>query len=1122
MIQQEELHIKQFTTGVTFYIFSDAIYNDLPESPDEYEGPFLSYVLFDNQNEIYSLNYYSGSTIWTRNDENNYIPIGETGWNYKTGYTIVTTVASNLSQENIDNMTSLMLSRLSDPTRPGTPPSASAATNYVFYRKKLIDDFYVDLKIERSYNSLDTLKINNNLLNNFPEQNSPTGVVFGRLTAIQKIKDENGQNVRIPLQNVPLGVFNPSEDYPDTFSTDDNGDRLTLNIKESATPSDYFDNLSYYTDYDNYLRSAESFSAVPAQYKYITKTNENGEFILYDIPVGQQTVIFEVDLFKQGLTKDEIALNFFPFPPTDQPNIDTLPSFVYKQVPIDVVPTWGLGQTGYTSLDININLDLRKWTTYILPPTTYSSERLNATVSKDPTKSLKVDIRDMTSPGFVRRPIEIVQIPNDLDRDVGAQYLWFNEFSQKKTSIQYTDFGCHVFKLPGNIYDPSGYRTDIDGNLTTKKGVWLAAYQFNVYIDKVFSQRSTGAVSYPTSSGKFIRSHYHLNYVSGNQLPSSVENAPPQIGTFPYEKPWSATYPNKYSIPKKPTQRRVEWGPDRLLYPTSTASSPIYYADEPAYSDGDLVGSPVGGSIGEVGGFGVQYFGNSWFYNRIANVATRTYMYKYEKDVSWSESYANGYEPYWTTANSPYTYTQFPFAQISKVVNGERYQRLECGYGYFLRPEGWLTIARASWAADVPIDTSLLSGYGTAENPGPANISSGVQNGWYYRKPHSLTVYSINNQNFALHLGPTTAIKEGTLDFYRIVKSGPNKDGVFENIAAPESFFIPTFCNLRIEGAFACWSVKITNKGIVPVTIQNPFRGTVRVENPNGSIERYGAGQSFKLDINSSFVTQDTPASLAIYGTSTNPITGQQTQNAGSINTNNFSDYQPFFYDSVSNFRRIDLPSNNYYAGYPIYVRDTVSFTNIKLPGNASVSSDNTNILLSSLYDVEVKYYTRGDSTTASYTNPVTNQTVINGLSIGSQTPRRDALNQSRTFSQDVENYEAINNTSRNSLWNGNSAPGGIFATVTKTFNGSANINGNNTYFIRTDSYGSSNGLVHEGIGKYFYYGNNDYWDRDVNAYEDSVYFYTMSIEGPTSSLWGNFNDASNDGTGYGFGRYAP
>ena len=63
MIQQEELHIKQFTTGVTFYIFSDVIYNNLPENPSEYEGPFLSYVLFTDQNEIYSLNYFNSKTL---------------------------------------------------------------------------------------------------------------------------------------------------------------------------------------------------------------------------------------------------------------------------------------------------------------------------------------------------------------------------------------------------------------------------------------------------------------------------------------------------------------------------------------------------------------------------------------------------------------------------------------------------------------------------------------------------------------------------------------------------------------------------------------------------------------------------------------------------------------------------------------------------------------------------------------------------------------------------------------------------------------------------------------------------------------------------------------------------
>jgi hypothetical protein len=1093
MIQQEELHIKQFTTGVTFYIFSDAIYNDLPESPDEYEGPFLSYVLFDNQNEIYSLNYYSGSTIWTRNDKNNYIPIGETGWNYKTGYTIVTTIASNLSQENIDNMTSLMLSRLSDPTRPGTPPSASAATNYVFYRKKLIDDFYVDLKIERSYNSLDTLKINNNLLNNFPEQNSPTGVVFGRLMAIQKIKDENGQNIRIPLQNVPLGVFNPSDDYPETFSTDDNGDRLTLNIKESATPSDYFDNLSYYTDYDNYLRSAESFSAVPAQYKYITKTNENGEFILYDIPVGQQTVIFEVDLFKQGLTKDEIALNFFPFPPTDQPNIDTLPSFVYKQVPIDVVPAWGLGQTGYTSLDININLDLRKWVTYILPPATYSNQRLDVTTSQSPTKSLKVDIRDMTAPDFVKRPIEIVQIPNDLDRDLGAQYIWFNEFSQKKTSIQFTNFGCHVFKLPANIYDPSGYRTDKDGNPTTKKGVWLASYQLNVYIDKIFSQRSTGAVAYPTSSGNFTRSHYHLNYVSGNQLPESSDSAPPQIGTFPYEKPWSATYPNKYSIPKKPTQKRVEWGPDRLLYPTSTASNPIYYADEPAYSDGDLVGNPVYGSIGNVGGFGVQYFGSTWFYNRISNVATKTYMYKYEKDVSWSETYANGYEPYWTSANQPYTNQEFPFAQISQVVDGEKYQRLECGYGYFLRPQGWITIARAPWAGDVPIDSDLLAGFGSSENPGPVSISSGVQGGWYYKKPHPLTIYNIENQNFALHLGGGSLIKEGTLDFYRVVESGPDKDGNFQNIAANETFFIPTYVRLNIEGAFLCFNIEIKNIGEIPASIKNPYRGAVQVDN-NGNIEYFPSGADFTLEIGGKFRMADSPASVFM----------------PDLGTNTFETY---FYDGRSNFRQVSGDGDS------MWVRDTVSFTSLLLPGNANVSDDNQNIFTTAKYEVSVLYYRRYNSSIdIEVSNPSSSidgatQTIpIVGNNYIGINPYDALTSSNRTFSQDYATYEIHSIENDNQLINASTVTPGGYIKKTKTLLGTATSSGGNLYYIRTETNGGSHGIIHEGIGKYFFYGDDDYWD------DEDYTLYNMTIEGPTNNLWGNFNDGNED---YGYGRFA-
>ena len=1082
MIQQEELHIKQFTTGVTFFIFSDAIYNQLPENPDQYEGPFPSYVVYNMQGEIYSLNYFTENVIWTRNENNNYIPIDEIGYNYKTGYTIVRTIASNMTQDNIDNMSSLMLQRLSNPDRLGTPPSASAATNYVFFKKQLIDDFYVDLKLERSYNSLDTLKIYNNLINSFPNQESPTGVVFGRLTAIQKIKNENGQNLRIPLQNVPLGVFNPSDDYPQIFSTDDNGDRLTLNIKESTIPSEYFNNISYEADYNNYLRSAESFSAVPAQYKYITKTNENGEFILYDIPVGQQVVVFEVDLFKQGLTKDEIALNFFPFPTTEQPNIDTVPSFAYKQFPIDVLPAWGLGQTGYTSLDININLDLRKWTTYIIPPVTSNQQKLNLTTAQDPSKTLKVDIRDMTAAGFVKRPIEIVQVPNDLDRDIDAQYLWFNEFSQKRTSIQFNNFGCSVFKLPGNIYDPSGYRTDKDGNPTINKGVWLAAYQLNIYLDKTYAQRSTGAVFYFNTTGNFIRSHYNLNYTYDSQTPGNVDTAPSQIGIFPYEKPWSATYPENYSIPKKPTQQRFQYGPDRLIYPTSTASNPIYYSDEPAYLDGDLVGIPVGGSVGNAGGFGVQYNDNFWFYNRIANVATNSYMYKYENGVSWSETYANGYEPYWNAANNPFPYDSFPFAGISKVVGGEKYQRLECGYGYFVKPQGWSRIIRQAWGSDGPQDIKYLANNGSSDNPGPSVSPSGIDGPWYSRKSYPLTLYNIDNQNLALHLGSGTATKEGTLDFYRIVDSGLN------NISPIENFTIPTYSKLRIEGAAHCYNIRITNKGSASAKLRNPYRASVRIvsEDGNSTIEFVAPGDYINLLPNQSFQPADLPAQAAFPPSYlNNPENSTYTTPSGDGDT---------YLENLPNL----------VTGQLFYWRHSVDFTNIYLPGNDQYNSD-TNKYEKSLYKVDVTYYARQRWTTDKYGGFAlyTLQKFGIGLRI---------INVAGSSQGFYESTALID--PENSLYD----PNGNTTQSTKSANlyGDANVGATNTYYLRTNTNGGESGFVHEGLGKNFYYGNDSFFLNQSGGNNEWIELYSLAIEGPTTSLWGVFNDGNDD---YGFGR---
>ena len=842
MIRKEELTLKKFTTGVTFYIFSTAIYENAPENPSEYEGPFPSYVLYDNLGTVSSLYTFDGQStiplsgtdqgrIWYRSLDNNYVPLSSATSNqYLTGHSITTQIASNLTQVQIDEKVNKILSRLSDTTRF---TQASAATNYVFYKKNLIDDFYVDIKMERSYNSLDTLKIYNNLLNSPPVQEAKTGVVFGTLMAIQKLKNESGQSIKIPLKNVPLGIFNTSEMFPQLFSTDENGDRLSLNLKESSTSTEYFDTTSFDQDQNNYLRSGAAFSAVPAQYKYITKTNDNGEFILYNIPIGEQTVIFEIDLFKQGLTKDEIALNFFPFPVTEEPNIDTIPSFLYKQFPIDVVPAWGISQTGYTNLDINVNVDLRKWATYIFAPAAYGKEKLESTVAKNFINTLKIKVRDMTNVKFADKILELAQIPDDLDRSEGADYLWYNEMAEQRKMVNYYKFGCHVIKMPANLYDPNGFRTNNEGVPTTNKGVWVAAYQFRVFVNENVSFRDTGGYFY---NGNFF-SHYNVNYVGGSTDTTSFAGINPI--SFPYEKPWSISYPDQYKIPAMPTQVRYDWGGQRT-FGAGTSANP-YIMEEPAYIDGDLVGNIVTPTTGPVaGGFGIQSPNGVWAPNQIAYVATKDYMYKYESGVRWDEKYANGYEPYWNQSSPPSSLGPYNIAGLhslagmSSVVNGEKFQRVECGYGYFMKYREWPRVFRQSWAGDTywgPDISSTVPGY---TPPTTVADMKSIQ-GWNH------VTYDLDDQNQAFAFDKIVYPKEG-IDIYRIVNSG------LDNIKIPENFIIPTSAVLAFGGhGDMCHALDVKNTGTVEAKLVNPLNTTLTVYKNDGTTQTIGTGGGFTL-----------------------------------------------------------------------------------------------------------------------------------------------------------------------------------------------------------------------------------------------------------------------------------
>lgn len=756
-IQQEEILIDNYTTGTTLLFFSTH-FDDIKDVSGVDMNPCI--VHMNSLGSPVKVSTFDGSNLWSMNRDNIYVPISSVSPSHLTGYSYSQTIPEMISVEKIERYRD----KFEESFREFYQNSTGATPNhteYVFASYNEMEDMFVNIKLNRTFGTLDTLNVYNNLVNSMPTQESNTGVVFGRLMARQEIKDPEGNNISIPLRNVPIGIFNSSNEYPSSTSMDSNGDRIFLNIKESSSEDEYFNFESFSADTGQYLKSASQFKNVPDHYKYITTTNENGEFIIYDVPVGNQIAVFEVDLFKQGLTKDEIALNFFPFPSNDSSPLDSIPSFSFKQFPVSVVPSWGTIQTGYTELNVTVNYDLRKWATYYIPPVSYDGKKIGSSELSNYSPALNVDIRDMSKEGFPKRNIPVVEIHDIYNKDDSQTLLWEGEFAQLKKTVKFYEHGFRAFKVKANMYDPNGFRTDKNGNPRnhpSSKGVWLSGYQFKLYYNQPESIfRTTGFQmdwGFPGDVSWRGRDNFHLN--RGDT--SSLKNAETQEHSFaPYDRPWSHLYPDKYKIPSKPSVKNFNrnTGVGRL------PSSPPYYLEQPEYKDGDLVGLTYSPDK-QSGGFGFQYSWDSknWFNNRFSKEITASYVYKYESGVAWNEKYANNFQP----SNGGI------FAGASSVVNGEKFQRVECGYSYWLRPDGWPPISVESWG-DTVYTEATKPGVGVSGEFNPGVIPTGASNGSIKVQGENIPVdvYNLSDKDSSLALDFNATFPEGALNIYRVI-----------------------------------------------------------------------------------------------------------------------------------------------------------------------------------------------------------------------------------------------------------------------------------------------------------------------------------------------------------------
>lgn len=242
-------------------------------------------------------------------------------------------------------------------------------------------DTHIKVKLEQNVDTLEFLTLSINTKDAYQDFNADYGVLVGRVIA------NNG----LGIPNAKISIFielddNDAEDneivnlYPYKTPRDKNNDGKVYNLlprvgkKDSVTkvvsPKQPFGSFPIKEEIitnPNYLKVYKKY------YKYTAVSNNSGDYMIFGVPVGVQTVHMSVDITDIGKYSMNPAsmvtnLGFSPNLFTDNntrikenSELGSLPNTDLQEIGVNIIPFWGDStnfEIGITRQDFRIRADL--------------------------------------------------------------------------------------------------------------------------------------------------------------------------------------------------------------------------------------------------------------------------------------------------------------------------------------------------------------------------------------------------------------------------------------------------------------------------------------------------------------------------------------------------------------------------------------------------------------------------------------------------------------------------------------------------------------------------------------------------------------------------------------------
>lgn len=214
-------------------------------------------------------------------------------------------------------------------------------------------DQKINVEIKQDFDIMEVLSLKFTQKDIYASGNcSEYGVVVGRVSANSGYGVPNARvSIFIPLDSLDEDdpVISALYPYKDISDKDESGYRYNLLPERKQHPG--HTPTGTFMDQQDILTREECLEVFEKYYRYTVKTNNAGDFMIWGVPVGSQTLHIDIDLsdigcfslrpydfMKRGYTINDFE-NTYTF--KSSTDIDSLPQIISFDKVIEVYPFWG-------------------------------------------------------------------------------------------------------------------------------------------------------------------------------------------------------------------------------------------------------------------------------------------------------------------------------------------------------------------------------------------------------------------------------------------------------------------------------------------------------------------------------------------------------------------------------------------------------------------------------------------------------------------------------------------------------------------------------------------------------------------------------------------------------------